>query len=155
VQRGFHRRAVLRLRKIDKRLVRKFRFLQFHFRGRHSASPLSIPTSKFTARRHSPPTKRRRPVARHFGSNFFLKSHHTNNPKELFFLKLSSLELPVPPALIRNPLNMSLPDIGPVAVPLGEPVARLKCFEAFEDKPHQVEAGVWECSPGVWKRQVL
>ena len=61
----------------------------------------------------------------------------------------------MPPVLIRNAANIPLPDVGPVAVPIGEPVAHLKCFAAFEDKPRQVEAGVWECSPGVWKRQVL
>ena len=61
----------------------------------------------------------------------------------------------MPPVLIRNAANLPLPDVGPVAVPLGQPVAHLRCFEAFEDKARQIEAGVWECSPGVWKRQVL
>ena len=51
--------------------------------------------------------------------------------------------------------TMSLPDVGPVSVPIGEPVAHLKCFEAVALKEKQVEAGVWECSPGVWRRQVL
>ena len=61
----------------------------------------------------------------------------------------------MPPTLIPNAAHSKLRDIGPVAVPIGEPVAHLKCFEAFEDKERQVEAGVWECSPGVWRRQVL
>jgi uncharacterized cupin superfamily protein len=61
----------------------------------------------------------------------------------------------MPPVLIADPSHLSLPYVGPVAVPIGEPVAHLKCFEAFEDEEKQIEAGVWECSPGVWKRQVL
>lgn len=61
----------------------------------------------------------------------------------------------MPPVLIPKVLQMKLRDVGPVAVPLGDPVARLKCSEMFEDKDKHVEAGVWECSPGVWKRQVL
>ena len=61
----------------------------------------------------------------------------------------------MPPVLIPDTLNMNLPDVGPVSVPIGEPVAHLRCFEAFEDKTIEVEAGVWECSPGVWRRQVL
>jgi uncharacterized cupin superfamily protein len=59
------------------------------------------------------------------------------------------------PVLIPTVAQTSLSDIGPVSVPIGEPVAQLRCFEAFVRKEKQVEAGVWECSPGVWRRQVL
>jgi hypothetical protein len=31
----------------------------------------------------------------------------------------------------------------------------LKCFEAVVLRDKQVEAGVWECSPGIWRRQIL
>jgi uncharacterized cupin superfamily protein len=58
------------------------------------------------------------------------------------------------PVLMRDPAHMTLPDAGPVIVPLSEPPARLKCLETFEDTEKQVEAGVWECSPGVWRRQI-
>jgi uncharacterized cupin superfamily protein len=61
----------------------------------------------------------------------------------------------MPPVLIPDAANTNLRNVGPVSVSIGEPVAQLKCFEAFEDKEKQVEAGVWECSPGVWRRQVL
>jgi len=50
---------------------------------------------------------------------------------------------------------MVLPDVGPVSVPIGEPIAHLKCFEAVVLKDKQIEAGVWECSPGIWRRQIL
>jgi hypothetical protein len=50
---------------------------------------------------------------------------------------------------------MDLSVVGPVSVPIGEPVAQLKCREAVTLADKQVEAGVWECSPGVWRRQVL
>ena len=60
----------------------------------------------------------------------------------------------MPPVLISNAAKMPLTDVGPVAVPLGQPVAQLKCSEAVSLPEQQVEAGVWECSPGVWRRQV-
>jgi uncharacterized cupin superfamily protein len=63
-------------------------------------------------------------------------------------------EQPVPPFLIPKVREMVLPDVGPVSVPIGEPIAHLKCFEAVALKDKQIEAGVWECSPGIWRRQV-
>lgn len=60
----------------------------------------------------------------------------------------------MPPVLIPNVEQTPLRDVGPVSVPIGEPIAHLKCFEAVELTEKQVEAGVWECSPGVWRRQV-
>jgi uncharacterized cupin superfamily protein len=64
-------------------------------------------------------------------------------------------ERPVPPVLIPKVHEMVLPDAGPVSVPIGEPIAHLKCFEAVVRKDKQIEAGVWECSPGIWRRQIL
>jgi uncharacterized cupin superfamily protein len=58
------------------------------------------------------------------------------------------------PVLIAAATTMELPDVGPVAVPVGQPIAHLKCFEAVSLPGQQVEAGVWECTPGVWHRQV-
>src|SRR5499427_9580776 len=58
------------------------------------------------------------------------------------------------PVLISNATKMVLPGVGPVAMPLGQPVAQLKCSEAVSLPDKQVEAGVWECTPGVWSRQV-
>jgi uncharacterized protein len=60
----------------------------------------------------------------------------------------------VQPVLIAAATTMELPDVGPVAVPVGQPIAHLKCFEAVSLPGQQVEAGVWECTPGVWHRQV-
>ena len=36
----------------------------------------------------------------------------------------------MPPVLIPKVHEMVLPDVGPVSVPIGEPIAHLKCFEA-------------------------
>lgn len=58
------------------------------------------------------------------------------------------------PVLIPDAVRAVLSDVGPVSVPLGYPVARLKCLEAVSLPEKQVEAGVWECTPGVWRRQV-
>ena len=58
------------------------------------------------------------------------------------------------PVLIHDAIKMELADVGPVGVPLGQPVAQLKCSEAVSLPDKQVEVGIWECSPGVWRRQV-
>lgn len=60
----------------------------------------------------------------------------------------------MPPVLISSVAKIDLPAVGPVAVPIGEPVAELRCLESVSFAEKQVEAGVWECSPGVWRRQV-
>jgi len=41
----------------------------------------------------------------------------------------------------------------PVAVPLGEPVAvtSVTCVERSDG----VETGIWECTPGRWRRQIV
>lgn len=41
----------------------------------------------------------------------------------------------------------------PVAVPLGEPLAATRVHAV--ERPDGVEAGVWECSPGRWRRQIM
>ena len=58
------------------------------------------------------------------------------------------------PVLISNATKMTLTDVGSVGAPVGQPVAQLKCCEAVSLPDKQVEAGVWECTPGVWHRQV-
>ena len=58
------------------------------------------------------------------------------------------------PVLISNATKMTLPIVGSVSMPVGQPVAQLKCSEAVSLPDKQVEAGVWECTRGVWHRQV-
>ncbi|SCX44346.1 hypothetical protein SAMN03159507_00650 [Pseudomonas sp. NFACC32-1] len=41
----------------------------------------------------------------------------------------------------------------PVAVPLGEPVAHVSSNAV--ERTDGVEAGVWECTPGRWQRQIV
>jgi uncharacterized cupin superfamily protein len=53
----------------------------------------------------------------------------------------------------RNTLTLELGQPGPVAVPLGEPVAQVATQGV--ERADGVEAGVWECSPGRWRRQVM
>jgi uncharacterized cupin superfamily protein len=52
----------------------------------------------------------------------------------------------------KNTLNLALTDATPVAVPLGEPVA-VTTGQGVEH-PDGVAAGVWECTPGRWRRQI-
>jgi uncharacterized cupin superfamily protein len=56
--------------------------------------------------------------------------------------------------VISNPLELELPPVGPVALPIGEPVVQLKCLVAAELNNKQVETGVWEATPGRWRRQI-
>lgn len=53
----------------------------------------------------------------------------------------------------RNTPALTLGDETPVAVPLGEPRAVTRSQAVERDDG--VEAGVWECSPGVWRRQIV
>lgn len=48
--------------------------------------------------------------------------------------------------------SVALEQSNPVAVPLGEPVAvtSVTCVERNDG----VETGIWECTPGRWRRQI-
>ena len=59
------------------------------------------------------------------------------------------------PVLIAKPSEMELPAVGPVTSPIGQPVAHLKCLIAAELNNKRVETGVWEASPGSWRRQII
>ncbi len=47
-----------------------------------------------------------------------------------------------------------LDDWGPVELPIGEPVSRLSGKIISENKDGS-EAGIWECTPGTWTRQIM
>ncbi|MEE1923152.1 cupin domain-containing protein [Pseudomonas sp. 148P] len=49
--------------------------------------------------------------------------------------------------------SVALETSSPVAVPLGEPVAvaSVTCVERNDG----VETGIWECTPGRWRRQIV
>lgn len=53
------------------------------------------------------------------------------------------------PDVARLPLG----EPGPVGVPLGEPVSHVATHSVTRDDG--VEAGVWECTPGRWRRQIV
>lgn len=48
----------------------------------------------------------------------------------------------------------NLDDWGPVELPIGEIVSQLSGTIISENKDGS-EAGVWECTPGIWTRQVM
>ncbi|WEK07398.1 MAG: cupin domain-containing protein [Candidatus Pseudomonas colombiensis] len=52
----------------------------------------------------------------------------------------------------KNTVTVALDDSTPVAVPLGTPVAvtSVTCVERDDG----VETGIWECTPGRWRRQI-
>jgi len=52
----------------------------------------------------------------------------------------------------KNTLTAPLGAATPVAVPLGEPLAMTASSSV--ERSDGVEAGIWECSPGRWRRQV-
>jgi hypothetical protein len=53
---------------------------------------------------------------------------------------------------LQNCLDADLGAAAPVAVPLGEPVAQVSC--AATEREDRVETGIWECTPGRWRRQI-
>lgn len=52
----------------------------------------------------------------------------------------------------KNTAALALTDTFPAAVPLGEPVAQIT--ETCEAHENTCESGVWECTPGKWRRQI-
>jgi uncharacterized protein len=52
----------------------------------------------------------------------------------------------------KSTSQLALPDSNPVAVPLSEPAA----ITSSHDIEHAdgVVAGIWECTPGRWRRQI-
>lgn len=53
----------------------------------------------------------------------------------------------------RDTPNVALEGSNPVAVPLSEPVAVASTTSV--ERSDGVETGVWECSPGRWRRQIV
>ena len=53
----------------------------------------------------------------------------------------------------KDTLNRHLPDSNPVAVPLGTPVAVASTLSV--ERNDGVETGIWECTPGRWRRQIM
>ncbi|MCB8879646.1 cupin domain-containing protein [Acidisoma cellulosilytica] len=54
---------------------------------------------------------------------------------------------------LQNAIAADLGERSPVGVPLGEPVAQVACVDV--ERPDQVETGIWECTPGRWRRQIM
>ncbi len=52
----------------------------------------------------------------------------------------------------RNTAHLPLSEPSAVGVPLGEPLAHVA--SASFEREDGVEAGVWECTPGRWRRQI-
>ncbi|MDH4869295.1 cupin domain-containing protein [Pseudomonas sp. BN515] len=55
--------------------------------------------------------------------------------------------------LLKNTHDLPLSEPTPVAVPVGEPVPHTRVHSV--ERTDQVETGVWECSPGRFRRQII
>lgn len=53
----------------------------------------------------------------------------------------------------KNTALLALADSNPVAVPLSQPAAIASVSSV--ERSDGVETGVWECTPGRWRRQIL
>ena len=53
----------------------------------------------------------------------------------------------------KNTPVITLDESNPVAVPLGEPVAVTSTTSV--ERSDGVETGIWECTPGRWRRQIV
>ncbi|KSW24092.1 MULTISPECIES: cupin domain-containing protein [unclassified Pseudomonas] len=54
---------------------------------------------------------------------------------------------------LKDTPNAPLGEASPVGVPLGEPVSHTRTAEV--ERPDQVDTGIWECTPGRWRRQIV
>ncbi|MDX1737415.1 MAG: cupin domain-containing protein [Alphaproteobacteria bacterium] len=55
---------------------------------------------------------------------------------------------------IARRASADLADWGPVGLPEGEPVSNLRGITLEETADGKLDTGIWECSPGRWRRQV-
>ncbi|HEJ1202015.1 TPA: cupin domain-containing protein [Pseudomonas aeruginosa] len=55
--------------------------------------------------------------------------------------------------LLKNTAGADLGAASPVEVPLGEPVAQTRAYAV--ERTDLVETGIWECTPGRWRRQIV
>ncbi|PWB34918.1 cupin [Pseudomonas sp. SDI] len=53
----------------------------------------------------------------------------------------------------KNTDSVALEHSNPVAVPLGEPLAIASVTSV--ERSDGVETGIWECTPGRWRRQIV
>lgn len=61
------------------------------------------------------------------------------------------------PVVLKDSINLSSDDlnsVSPVSRPIGEPVSIMRSKVVFKSSTNATCAGVWECSPGRWRRQV-
>ncbi|MCK1590055.1 cupin domain-containing protein [Bradyrhizobium sp. 169] len=61
------------------------------------------------------------------------------------------------PVVLKASIDLptsALDDISPVSRPLGEPVSIMRSKVAFKSPTDATTTGVWECTPGRWRRQV-
>ncbi|MGR4932688.1 cupin domain-containing protein [Bradyrhizobium sp. CAR08] len=61
------------------------------------------------------------------------------------------------PIVLKASVNLpagELDIVTPVSRPIGEPVSIMRSKVAFKSSTDATSAGVWECSPGRWRRQV-
>ncbi|MES2976860.1 MAG: cupin domain-containing protein [Pseudomonadota bacterium] len=57
--------------------------------------------------------------------------------------------------ILATAASATLEDWGQVGLPLSDPPCTLRGIKLPHLKGHAVEAGIWECSPGRYRRQVV
>lgn len=57
------------------------------------------------------------------------------------------------PILLAGTAHLLLPEVKPVVEPIGTPISSTATHAV--EGPDRLLTGVWECSPGKWRRQVL
>jgi uncharacterized cupin superfamily protein len=57
-------------------------------------------------------------------------------------------------ASVIDALAAKLEDWGPIKVHVAGPVAQLSGVKLEVDEANGTETGIWECTPGTWRRQV-
>jgi uncharacterized cupin superfamily protein len=57
-------------------------------------------------------------------------------------------------ASVADAVNAKLEDWGPIKVHVAGPIAQLSGVKLEVDEANGTETGIWECTPGTWRRQV-
>lgn len=62
------------------------------------------------------------------------------------------------PVVLKKPVDLSVSQldcISSVSRPIGELISVMRSKVAFRSSANATNVGVWECSPGRWRRQVI
>ncbi len=64
----------------------------------------------------------------------------------------------MPGRIIKNPAALASSDLGApaqVPLPIGDTISAVRTKSITDAKQEEVASGIWECTPGVWRRTIV